>query len=230
MPKASPKSTSALVVLSDPQIGSNFQFDRAAASAAVTREVALIKQEQGSTALRAIRLGLYLYCVKECGGHGKFMPFVKKSFGASHKTATDYMRLARYYVEKSRSGAADVLRLADARDEVALTDDRFAKTRKFIGDKTLTELIAEAREALASEPTKKPKGGGEDDDAPDAEQLYLFARDEISGAIQHTENLFLKENKLQYLVGHPEELRGAVAGLRDVADKVEAAADKLLKK
>jgi len=65
---------------------------------------------------------------------------------------------------------------------------------------------------------------------PDEEQLYLVARDEIGGFLTQGETLLLKENRLQFLASHPEEVRGVVTSLRALADKVEAAAKPLLEK
>jgi len=48
--------------------------------------------------------------------------------------------------------------------------------------------------------------------------------------ILQAESLLLKENRLQHLSGHPEEIAGVVISLRELADKVEAAAKPFLKK
>jgi hypothetical protein len=103
---------------------------------------------------------------------------------------------------------------------------------KFVGDLSWIELLEQhgIREkgklgGARTAPAASAKG-----EAPDPEQLYLFARDEIGRVIQGAEQVLVSENPLQHLVGHPEELRGTVESLRTLADKVEAAAKPLLKK
>lgn len=56
-----------------------------------------------------------------------------------------------------------------------------------------------------------------------------FARDQIGGAIETVERVTVKENLLQHLTEHPEELAGVVESLRRVADQVEKAAKPLMK-
>ena len=78
---------------------------------------------------------------------------------------------------------------------------------------------AGARDAAALKPASQ-----------NPEQLYLLARDEIGSVLDRAEALFIKENRLQHMAGHPEEIRGVVDGLRALADKVDAAAKPLLRK
>lgn len=148
----------ALSILESDQIGRSSNLDLIAVTVQMRQELALIKQSHGVTALRALRLGIVLYRVKEMlratKGHGHFMPWVKKTFADtySHKTATDYMRVARLFVERTRANLPEVLALANAQGELLLGDgaperDLLKKALRFIGEKTITELITEAKKA-----------------------------------------------------------------------------------
>jgi hypothetical protein len=109
-----------------------------------------------------------------------------------------------------------------------------AKLAKFVGEKSLNELLRDY--GIKGAPQiggKRDAGASSEDDSPpaalDPEELYQQARDEIGGLIERGELLLLTENRLQYLAGHPDEIKGVVSGLRTLADKVEAAARPFLK-
>jgi len=223
-------SAHALVVLSDPQIGHGVQFEKSVIEQ-LRAEHLLILQFERTSALRGIRLGIVLFRLKSVMGHGKFMPAVKAAFkGCTHRTAGRYMQIARHFVESCRADVPEVLTLADTKFDLTLAGSASApallkKAVKFVGDKSLSELIAEATKAAGTPAAKSAKQA-----APDAEQLYLFSRDEIGGGLSLLETLLVKENRLQHFAGHPEEIAGVVDSLRTLADKVEAAAKPLLKK
>lgn len=147
----------ALAVLETDQIGRNFQFEKRIVDQ-VREEHALICKDEKLAALRGLRLGIVLYRVKQVLPHGKFMPFVKKAFkGYTHRTATDFMRVARHFVEKTRANVPEVLALANTQGDLALGDgaperDLLKKANRYIGDKSLTQLIADAAKASHVEP------------------------------------------------------------------------------
>lgn len=140
----------AIAVLSNVQIRHADEFDAAAATLAVRREIEAIRREQGQTAMRGLRLGIVLWCVKRALPHGAFMPWVKDSFAAHYSTATRYMKLARYFVEKTGADLPEIMEIEGAQIELALDAANgpqaaiFRKAQKFIGDKSLSELLAEA--------------------------------------------------------------------------------------
>lgn len=230
MSKKTKAAANALVVLTSRQIGSSANFDLKAVTERMRSEMKLIRDTHAHTALRALRIGIVLHDVKAELGHGKFMPWVKKTFcdAYSHRTATDYMRLARYFVEKTCAKPHDVAAIADSQLEVTDETARglLKKAIKFIGDKTVTELIAEASSTRHEEERGEPGKPI----IPDEEQLYLFKRDELGGWLAQGEALLLKENALQYIAPKSrEEALGFASSLRVLADKVEAATEALLK-
>jgi hypothetical protein len=201
-------------------------------------QLVLIRTMERDAALRAILVGFALHRIKAALKHGEFLPWIKKHVAQSHKQCSFYMRLAVVFAEDARLTQPELLAVPADRTELALdTTDKVArrflgKAMKFVGEKSLNELLNEhgIRDAGALGGARDKNARGAKSDAPDAEQLYLFARDEIGGVIQRAEEVFLKENKLQHLLQHPEEVRGVVASLRSLADKVEEAAKPLLGK
>ena len=192
-----------------------------------------IRQEE---TLRGLLLGLTLHRIKASLPYGEFGVFIKgSSSGFGDRWVNYLMRLALVFVEKSRATKPELLALPGDQAELALDGMAGAqrafteKAIKFVGELSLAELL----EKHGIKETKKLGGAREAGDrspvaALTAEQLYLKSRDEASGAIERAESLFLKENILQHLVGHPEEIHGIVHAWRKLADKVEAAAKPLL--
>jgi hypothetical protein len=230
----SSKST-ALVLLSDPQI--SVAVDILKLQSITLKQIKLIAQMERDGALRAIIVGIALHRIKASVNHGEFMPWIKENVeGAGYNQANYYMRLALAFTDRACVTMPELLSLPVDGTEFALDSaDAFArrfleKAQNFVGDRSLNELLREHGIKDAA-----PRGGARERGlgAPvvvDPEQLYLFARDEIGLTLQRAESLFLTENRLQFLVGHPEEIRGVVESLRNLADKVEAAAKPLLKK
>lgn len=193
-----------------------------------------VRQEE---TLRSLLLGLQLHRIKASLPYGEFGVFVAEcSAGFSGRWVNYLMRLALVFVDKSRATKPELLALPGDQAELALDGMAGAqrafteKAMKFVGELSLAELL----EKHGIKETKKLGGAREAGDrtpvaALTAEQLYLQSRDEASGAIERAETLFLKENILQHLAGHPEEIHGVVHALRKLADKVEAAARPLLK-
>lgn len=202
------------------------------------QQLALIRRLENESALRALLVGFALHQIKGSLKHGEFLPWVKKNLDSSgYRQANYYMRFAsafREAVEPAEKEVAAIVQHDHALsfDQATGPAQRFVtRAVKFIDGRSLNECLddlgikdaGKLGGARARDAAKKHA-------APDAEQLYLFARDEIGGVIQRAEELFLKENRLQHLVGHPEEVRGVVESLRTLADKVEAAAKPLIGK
>ena len=197
----------------------------------------MIKRLEGEAAVRAIVGGLGLHAVKAQIGHGKFLPWlIKQSQAVGNRQCRYYMRLALAFVEHSQVPQPEMLAVSESGFQLTVRDGlagKFAdRIDAFVGGKSLNELLDEygIKDVKQLGGARTPAGKGGKGAALDAEQLYLFARDEIGGVIQRAEELFIKQNQLQHLVDHPEEVRGVVASLRTLADKVESAAKPLLKR
>ena len=193
-----------------------------------------IRQEE---TLRGLLLGLTLHRIKASLPHGEFGAFIKASpTGFGDRWVNYLMRLALVFVDKSRATKPELLALPGDQAELALDGMAGAqrafteKAMKFVGELSLAELL----DKHGIKETKKLGGTREPGDPPappaplTAEQLYLQSRDEIGGALDRVESLLVKENLLQHLSGHPEEIQGVVDYLRATAAKVEAAAKPLL--
>jgi hypothetical protein len=236
MAKATNESKNALVVLSDAALTvpkaqlKKFQ-------ARTVDAIELIGRTERDNVLRRVLVGFALLIVKESAPHKEFMPWLKENVtGAGYTQCTYFMRAARACIDELGIARPELLTLAGNVSTLQLGKKAagtklVAEVKKFVGEQSWTELL----EAHGIKDTKKIGGArtqtpAEADAAADAEQLYLFSRDEIGGCITQAESLLLKENRLQHLVGHPEEIRGVVESLRSLADRVEAAAKPLLKK
>lgn len=210
------------------------------------QQMQVIAQTERDTALRAILLGLTLHKVKACLPHGQFTKWLKSKVtqgnlwtpATAKKNASFYMRLAEIAVQKSKVTRPELLALPGDQTELSLDTAegdgrRFVqKLTKFIGEKSLNELLREhgIKEAKKLGGARNSETDTDDEpEAPDAEALYFQSREEISGSLERIEGLILRENRLQHLIGHEDEIRGVVSGLRSLADKVEKAAAPLLK-
>lgn len=231
-----PNTIFALALVNSQAIRAN-KTELARLQSGISDQFRLMRRLREEEALRGLLVGMALHRIKASLPYGEFGKWIKANvFEFGGRYVNYMMRLALVFAEKSKVSAPELLALPGAQTDLALDNmegvqRRFvAKAVKFVGDKSLFELFEEHgvkdTAKLGGARAKAMKKGK----APDAEALYLFARDEIGGIIQRAEELFLKENRLQHLVGHPEELRGAVESLRALADKVEAAAKPLLKK
>jgi hypothetical protein len=190
-------------------------------------------------AFRGLLVGMRLLQIKESIGHGNFMPWVKANVTTMGQRWVNYlMRLALFFFAKNRVTKSEFLALPgdqlnlDLKGKEGAQRQMVEKAVKFVGDLSLTELL----DKHGIKDTKK-LGGARDKktgaDKPaqiDPEQLYLQSRDEISEAIARLENLLLRENRLQHLIGHTEEIRGVIYSLNTLAEKVESAAKPLLAK
>lgn len=203
-------------------------------------QLAAIPRLQREASLRAILCGLTLHRVKATLPHGDWMPWLKQiaTTGSNlpgRQQCNFYMRLAEVAVEKMKATRPELLALPGDQSELTL-DTADGQTRvfiekltKFVGGRSLNELLDDHGIKNAKQLGGKRVAGDDGAPTPTAEDLYTQSRDEIGGMIQRAETLFFTENRLQYLAGHPEEITGVVSGLRSLADKVEAAAKTILK-
>lgn len=197
-------------------------------------QFARLKDSDKENALRGVFLGGLFFQIKDAAGHGNFerlatekMPDIPK------RTRAELMRLWLVFAKQAKLGEAKAVELPDAQLALAgkAADAKVVKAAlKFVGELSLHALMTEhgVREAKKLGGARKAGDDGEGEQL-DAEQLYLFKRDEIGGVLQQAKQLLVDDNALQHLAGHPEEIAGVVAGLRELADKVEAAARPLIK-
>lgn len=201
------------------------------------KQLALIERTETDNVKRRLFVGLALHVIKESLAHGEWLPWLKKNAAkeASLRQCHYMMAAAAVWVEQSRVARPDVAALPAGNFSLKVKDGAMRKLNQsaaaFVGELTWGELLDQhgLRDAKKLGGTR-PKGGKDNADIPDEEQLYLFARDEIGGFITQGETLLLKENRLQFLAKHPEEVRGVVTSLRALADRVEQAAKPLLEK
>ena len=235
-----PKTSHALTLVADPKFAVAEDGLSKLKEAAIA-QVSAISHLESKAALGALIAGLTLHRVKASLPHGQFVKWlesVQKCTSGAHfkrRQAAYYMALALVFLEKAKVQKPDLLALPGDQLSLEVGDGHaaqqfFAKAQKFVGDLSLNELLIKhgikgvglqkelAKAAAAEEPTPPPT----------AEQLYQQSRDEIGHILTRAEDLFIKENRLQYLAGNREEIAGVVASLRRLADKVEAAAKPLL--
>jgi hypothetical protein len=188
---------------------------------------------------RRLGVGIALRIVKASLPHGQFTTWLKANVKEAGYTQCTYMmRLAETFVEEVGLGRATVKAIGEGKVSLKVKEKgRPTAVQKaateFIGGLTWGELLM--KHDIKADPKKKAKDepAGDDEPAPaktlSPEEQYEQSRDELGSLIDRAETLLLKENRLQHLAGHPEEIAGVVAGLRDLATKVEAAAGPLIK-
>ena len=234
MPK--PDTTFALATVTSAELKAD-SSDLARLQASVVQQFKVIGRMRHEEALRSLFAGIALHRIKASLPYGEFGRWTKKNLPQFSDRWVNYlMRLALVFVETSRATKPMLLALPSEKTQLSPVKLEGAqrafveKAIKFIGQLNVSELL----DKHGIKEAKKLGGARTSSAAPaaalDAEQLYLQARDEIGSVITRAETLFLTENRLQFLASHPEEVRGAVTALRDLADKVEAAAQPILKK
>ncbi|MBL9187901.1 MAG: DUF3102 domain-containing protein [Opitutaceae bacterium] len=234
MPKPDKSNAAALALI-------NTSLEKAALARlqrGVIEEIRIADSAEGEISARRIVIGLALHRIKATLKHGEWLPWFKKSvIGTGYRNCAYAMRLAQAFVEKAQPAQAELAALPGDTASLAVLDQKgdakkFLKRLKdFVGDKSFAELLDE--HGLKDAPKlggPRPRAVEQAAQAPDAEQLYLFAREEIGGMIQRAEEMLVTENLLQHLARHPDEVRGVVESLRALADKAEAAAEPLLAK
>lgn len=235
MPK--PDTTFALAIVNSTELKAG-AADLARLQASVVQQFKSISRMRNEEALRSLFAGLALHRIKASLPYGEFGRWTKKNLPMLGDRWVSYlMRLALVFLDTSRATKPMLLALPSGKTQLTPAKLEGAqrafveKAIKFIGRLNISELL----DKHGIKETKKLGGartkGASGPAAPlDAEALYLQARDEIGDVIARAETLFLTENRLQYLASHPDEVRGAVTALRDLADKVAAAAKPILKK
>lgn len=230
-----PNTSTAIALIKDPELRVR-DAHLAELQAATLAQFQHIKRIRGEETIRGLLAGMMLLRIKE-SMPGGFVRWVEKDLHQFGRRWVNYlMRLAIVFTAKSRVTKPMMLQLPGDQTELQIeslqgTQRAFMeKALKFCGELSLTELLEKygikeskalggKRERSTEEPAVELSG----------EDLYLIARDEIGAALERAEMLFVTENRLQHLAGHPEEIRGVVKSLRDLADKVEAAAKPILK-
>ena len=209
MSKTDNKNTHALAILGDRALS----YDQAmlpkiqAAALQQLAEVARLVRERGA---RAVLEGLALCRVKASLKHGQFQAWLKPHVKVGLVSCNNYMRLALAFVEKSGVSKPDLLALPGDQTSLAIDagDDAqrrfFAKLEKFVGQSSLSELLA--KHDIKGQPklggARLPDGqDDESDDAPpaDPETLAAQKREEISAWIAKGRALLVAENACQFL-------------------------------
>lgn len=237
MSKSKPATVIARATMSHPELKATNQRLAVLKKMAI-EHFASMRRIRGEESRHGLAAGLLLITIKESLPHGEFGKWAEENIEGFGKTYRAYlMQLALVFIEKMKVQRPELLAVRGDQIELGIEKHETLRARfeervgKFIGDSSLAELFDKHGIKDA-----KKLGGTRDKPAAPApaapatpEQLYTQSRDEIGSGIEKLETLLLKENRLQYLVGHPDEIAGVAAGLRTLADKVEALAKPLLK-
>lgn len=199
-------------------------------------QLAIISRTENLNVKRRLFVGLALHCIKASLKHGEFMPWLKKHApGAGQRQCNYMMKAALVFLSESRVTAPE-LRALPLHDATLAVKDAAgrridAAAEKFVGDRSWGELLTDYGVKDGGKlGGARTAGARKADTVPDEETLYLFARDEIGGALAQVETLLVTENRLQFLAKHPDEVRGVIYSLRTLTQKVESAAKDFLKK
>lgn len=232
--KTSKKNDLALVAISSVTLTDKQRI--AKLQNVISEQIALVGRVEHENIVRRLFVGLGLIVIKASLKHGQWLPWFKKHApGASYRQCAYMMSAARDWIKSQELGGKDLAVLPAGEWSLDLKDDAFSKlsksAEKFIGGMTWGELldannIKDAGKIGGARTKGKPGAPA----TPDEETLYFAARDEIGGFLNRGEEMLVKENRLQFLAKHPEEVRGVVEGLRTLADRVEKAAKPILEK
>lgn len=207
---------------------------------ATIRALEIVDEHEVLNAQRRVLIGFALHSIKTHLKHGEFQKWLDQHLPGRGLTSCYYaMRAATACLESGNVSGLSIgdqnwlERKALSARSLDLTKATTAFTRQvrdFVGELSFTELLEKHGIRAPGKKLGGARAAGEAETAAtlDAEQLYLFSRDEIGSTLQSAEKLLLAENRLQHLVGHPEEIRGIVESLRALAEKVERAARPLL--
>lgn len=230
-----PSNLSALALVNSHEIRAD-KTELAQLQGSIVQQFRLMRRLREEEALRGLLVGLALWRIKASLPPGQFGKWQKANVVEFGERYVNYMmKLALAFATKARVAVPDMLALPGAQAELTLDGMEAAQRRfvekaiKFVGKKSLHELflqhgIKESKKLGGA----REKTAAEAGSVPDEETLYLSARDEIGGWLQRGEEMFLKENRLQLLAAHHDEIRGAVASLLALASKVSTAAKPLL--
>ncbi|MEN9842170.1 MAG: hypothetical protein RL376_1970 [Verrucomicrobiota bacterium] len=204
----------------------------------VLDQLTVMRRLRGEEALRGLLVGLTLNRIKASLHGGEFLRWQRDNIVCfSDRYCRYLMQLSLVFVDRCKVAKPELLALPGDQTELAIETKEgaqkrlFEKAVSFIGDLSISELL----EKHGLKETKRLGGARDKATAPEAsnpvatfEEMYAQSRDEIGGVIERAEALLLRENRLQYLTGRPDEIKGVVEGLRNLADRVEAAAKPLL--
>jgi hypothetical protein len=210
----------ALLVLADKTITAQgdqlAQLQRSAVA-----QLAAVPQMERQAAAHAILAGMSLHRVKASLPHGEFGKWLKqiptgggnaedqKRTSGSFLNVTErqcqfYMKLATTFVAKAKVTAPDVLALPGDQTQLALEGGEgearvfFSKLSKFVGSKSLNELLAEHEIKTGKKLGGKREAGETDEDAPPAvptaEDLAAQAKTELSDWLEQGRQLLITDN------------------------------------
>lgn len=208
---------SALVVLADTKLTAQgeqlAQLQKSAVDA-----LQAVPQMERQAAAHAILAGMTLHRVKASLPHGQFMPWVDqiRTTGANLKGVDQrqvnyYMKLATVFIGKAKVTAPDVLALPGDQTQLLLEGGEgearafFGKLSKFVGTKSLNELLSE-HEIKGS----KKLGGkreSEESEEPDTapvptpEELAAQAKTELADWMEQGRQLLITDNVCSRLSG-----------------------------
>jgi len=159
--------------------------------------------------MRAILLGLTLHKVKASLVHGKFTKWIKSKVtlegnlwtpATTKKNASFFMRLASVAAEKARLTKPELLALPGDQTELTLDTAegdarRFvSKITKFIGEKSLNELLR-LHGIKDTKPPTKPRADDDDEKAePDPEVAAQIWREGVSEWIESGRHQLITES------------------------------------
>jgi len=226
----------ALALLDDKQIRTTGANLDTLQRAAIT-QIALVRRMESESALRAILVGMALMRVKHSLAHGEFMPWLKKNLDATaHRQANYYMRLGLVFLEKTKATKPEVLALPGDQAELSLDNIEgparrlMEKMTKFVGDKSLNELLSEhaIKDGKALGGARK---GGKEDKRSEEEKLAEvreFKLAELNAWLASGEQLLIAENVCQFLSA--KEIERFHGQLLDLKTNFTKAIQPLLKK
>lgn len=226
--------THALVLIDDPKFAVEVSELNNLQKSAIA-QLAAVQTLETNAAKGAVLAGITLYRVKASMPHGHFRKWVAEAkwtrgsiLGAAYKQriASYYMALSRTFLEKSKVQKPALLALPGDQTALELGDnhparDLLTKLDKFVGDSSLSELLAKY-----DIKTKKDLGGareaGETEETAvlDPEEMEQQATDEIGTALLHLESL-IEEGTLQHIRDR-NTLRGVQESVTKIARTVTA--------
>lgn len=189
--------------------------------------------------IRGLLLGLTLHRIKASLPHGEFGKWHTANLPRFGNRWVNYlMRLSLVFIQEAKATKPMLLTVAGDQTELALDTMEGAqrafmqKVFKFAGEHSLSELLDKhgIKETAKIGGARAKSGKGDKPAKVDPEQLYHQSRDDIGSALDRLETLLVKENALQHLAGHKEEINGVVHALEQLTAKVGKAAKPLLKK
>lgn len=219
MPKGNHKPTkkAALVVLSD-KANWNRPVPISKLQQVAIQQIQHVRLLERESALRAVLCGFALHHIKAKLKHGEFMPWIKKQFkGAGHRQANNYMRLAAVAVERAKVTRNQLQALPSDDVSLDVSDAQarrlMANLTKFVGDKSLNELLREH----GIKDSEKPKASATDassskaGDKVDPDVAAQTWREGMSEWLESGHHQLIKE--LPTVKLNPAQIRNIESGL-----------------